>query len=135
MYFFRFKVATDKEKFSHRCFNGFSGDNCSQPVCTSLNNCSGQGVCIEAEFCKCYLGYNGADCSNYSCEAVNHCSGKWFIFGIAISLKHELIGYNCSFNPLSFPLRPSPFCIFTDLYLVVCYTAVFRVVTQGKRVA
>ena len=80
-----------KKKCSHRCFTGFSGANCSQPICTELNNCSGHGVCIEAEFCKCYLGYNGTDCSNYSCEAVNHCSGEWFIFRIAISLWHELI--------------------------------------------
>ena len=66
----------------HSCYAGFTGDNCSQPTCTSLNNCSGHGVCIEAELCKCEQGYNGTDCSNYSCEALNVCSGmlpKMFI--------------------------------------------------------
>ena len=59
----------------HSCYPGFTGDNCSQPTCTSLNNCSGHGVCIEAELCKCEQGYNGIDCSNYSCETLNFCSG------------------------------------------------------------
>ena len=66
----------------HSCYAGFTGDNCSQPTCTSLNNCSSHGVCIEAELCKCEQGYNGTDCSNYSCEALNFCSGmlpKMFI--------------------------------------------------------
>ena len=58
------------------CYGGFTGPNCSHPTCTSLNNCSGHGVCIEAELCKCDFGYNGTDCSDFSCDALNSCSGK-----------------------------------------------------------
>ena len=61
---------------SGSCYGGFTGPNCSHPTCTSLNNCSGHGVCIEAELCKCDFGYNGTDCSNFSCDALNSCSGK-----------------------------------------------------------
>ena len=45
----------------------------------SVNNCSSQGVCIEANFCKCDMGYTGADCANASCEALNYCSGESFL--------------------------------------------------------
>lgn len=60
---------------SCRCYSGFSGANCSIPSCHSINNCSGHGVCVEANLCKCDVGYTGADCSNTSCEGVNYCSG------------------------------------------------------------
>ena len=60
------------------CYTGFTGANCSQPTCTTVNNCSNHGECIEAELCKCDMGYNGTDCSNFSCEAVNSCSGNYF---------------------------------------------------------
>ena len=59
------------------CYTGFTGANCSQPTCTTMNNCSNHGACIEAELCKCDMGYNGTDCSNFSCEAVNSCSGNY----------------------------------------------------------
>ena len=59
-----------------RCYNGFSGANCSIASCLSVNNCSAHGVCIEADLCKCDVGYTGPDCANVSCEAVNYCSGK-----------------------------------------------------------
>ena len=59
-----------------RCYAGFSGANCSIASCLSVNNCSGQGVCIEADLCKCDVGYTGSDCANVSCEGVNYCSGR-----------------------------------------------------------
>lgn len=59
-----------------RCYAGFSGANCSIASCPAVNNCSGQGVCQEANFCKCDVGYTGADCSIVSCEGVNYCSGE-----------------------------------------------------------
>lgn len=62
--------------FRSRCYSGFSGANCSIPSCHSVNNCSGHGVCVEANLCKCDMGYTGADCSNTSCEGVNYCSGE-----------------------------------------------------------
>lgn len=58
-----------------RCFAGFSGLNCSTPICLSVNNCSGHGICVEADFCTCDEGYTGIDCANVSCEAINYCSG------------------------------------------------------------
>lgn len=72
--------------FFHSCYLGFTGTNCSQPTCTSVNNCSAHGVCVEAELCKCDLGYNGTDCSNYSCEAVNYCSGNYVVYLFVINL-------------------------------------------------
>ena len=66
--------------FYFRCYNGFSGIDCSIPSCSFVNNCSGHGSCVEANFCKCDLGYVGADCSNVSCEGVNYCSGNSQIF-------------------------------------------------------
>ena len=59
-----------------RCYDGFSGANCSIASCLSVNNCSSHGACIEADLCKCDVGYTGPDCGNVSCEAVNYCSGK-----------------------------------------------------------
>ena len=59
-----------------RCYAGFSGANCSIASCLSVNNCSGHGRCVEANFCKCETGYTGADCANASCEALNYCSGN-----------------------------------------------------------
>ena len=62
--------------FNSRCYAGFSGVNCSLPLCLSVNNCSGHGQCLEADLCTCDVGYTGADCSNVSCEGVNYCSGE-----------------------------------------------------------
>lgn len=76
------------------CYTGFTGTNCSQPTCTTMNNCSNHGACIEAEFCKCDMGYNGTDCSNFSCEAVNSCSGNipfLFFFPFLFNLKRGSI--------------------------------------------
>ena len=59
-----------------RCYAGFSGVNCSLALCLSVNNCSGNGQCLEADLCDCDVGYTGADCANASCESVNYCSGE-----------------------------------------------------------
>ena len=49
---------------------------CNISSCLSIDNCTGHGVCVEANFCKCDMGYSGVDCSNVSCEGVNYCSGE-----------------------------------------------------------
>ena len=49
---------------------------CNISSCRSIDNCTGHGVCVEANFCKCDMGYSGVDCSNVSCEGVNYCSGE-----------------------------------------------------------
>ena len=72
-------VSTEMLNVSCSCYLGFTGDDCSQPTCKTVNNCSAHGACVEAEFCKCDFGYIGTDCSNFSCEAVNFCSGKYII--------------------------------------------------------
>ena len=77
-------VSTEMLNVSCSCYLGFTGDNCSQPTCTTVNNCSAHGACVEAEFCKCDLGYIGTDCSNFSCEAVNYCSGKYIVLKFKI---------------------------------------------------
>jgi len=87
------------------CYTGFTGGNCSQPTCTTMNNCSNHGACIEAEFCKCDMGYNGTDCSNFSCEAVNSCSGNipflffFFFFSFQFKTRVKIVlldGHQCS---------------------------------------
>ena len=67
-------------RLNSRCYGGFSGVNCSLPLCLSVNNCSGHGQCLEADLCICDVGYTGADCSNVSCEGVNYCSGREGVF-------------------------------------------------------
>ncbi len=52
-----------------------------------MNNCSGHGQCLEAEFCKCDVGYTGLDCSNASCESVNYCSGRDAVATVYIYVK------------------------------------------------
>ncbi|XP_022808830.1 mucin-like protein [Stylophora pistillata] len=79
-------ISTGLLNVSCSCYLGFTGDNCSQPTCTTVNNCSSHGACVEAEFCKCDLGYIGTDCSNFSCEAVNYCSGNGKCVGYDLCL-------------------------------------------------
>ena len=87
-------VSTEMLNVSCSCYLGFTGDNCSQPTCTTVNNCSAHGACVEAEFCKCDFGYIGTDCSNFSCEAVNYCSGKCIGFVDNLFLSRNSCGHN-----------------------------------------
>ena len=81
-------VSTEMLNVLCSCYLGFTGDNCSQPTCTTVNNCSAHGACVEAEFCKCDFGYIGTDCSNFSCEAVNYCSGKCVVLKFLLWTHH-----------------------------------------------
>ena len=44
--------------------------------CDEVNYCSGNGTCVEPNYCECNLGYTGIDCSVFSCEALGFCSGN-----------------------------------------------------------
>ena len=107
-------VSTEMLNVSCSCYLGFTGENCSQPTCTTVNNCSAHGACVEAEFCKCDFGYIGTDCSNFSCEAVNYCSGKCIGFVNNLFLSRNSCGHNIlarrtlsllTKNDISFPFQ------------------------------
>ena len=87
--------------FHFRCYAGFSGVNCSLPLCLSVNNCSGHGQCLEADLCYCDVGYTGADCSNASCEGVNYCSGEETHF-VLMMMREERSSSNATLSCYSF---------------------------------
>ncbi|XP_035672220.1 protocadherin gamma-A5-like [Branchiostoma floridae] len=60
---------------SCRCFIGFTGANCSDVSCPDVNECSGNGQCVEPNLCSCDAGFTGASCANFSCKAMDFCSG------------------------------------------------------------
>ncbi len=47
----------------------------TQPICGSVNDCSGHGACIGPDLCLCDEGWSGSDCGTVSCAALQDCSG------------------------------------------------------------
>ena len=57
------------------CKLGWTGTSCSVPDCPSVNQCSGNGKCVDSNKCSCYAGYQGKDCSQITnCVALGNCS-------------------------------------------------------------
>ena len=56
------------------CYTGYNGQRCENFDCDQLNNCNGNGVCIEPNLCKCRSGFQNANCSQFSCENLKYCS-------------------------------------------------------------
>ncbi|XP_035672261.1 protein eyes shut-like [Branchiostoma floridae] len=63
---------------SCRCYSGFTGTNCSDVSCPDVNECSGNGQCVEPNLCSCDAGFTGPSCANFSCEARDFCSGHGY---------------------------------------------------------
>ncbi len=70
------------------CNLGFAGSNCSQYDCLEVNDCSGNGTCVEPNLCSCNLGFEGGMCLNFSCETRSRCSGQCENFCKVNVLKH-----------------------------------------------
>lgn len=54
------------------CLNGYTGDDCSDIIVKCPKQCSGNGVCHEADVdehrparCECKFGFTGPDCANF----------------------------------------------------------------------
>merc|ERR1712167_446499 len=54
------------------CLNGYTGNDCSDIIVKCPKQCSGHGVCHEADLsarkparCECALGWTGPDCANF----------------------------------------------------------------------
>eukprot|EP00118_Oscarella_pearsei_P018941 m.198025 g.198025 ORF g.198025 m.198025 type:complete len:2548 (+) comp39552_c0_seq11:586-8229(+) len=83
------------------CYDGFTGDDCGDAiVCSSVNNCSGNGVCRVAsgsESCICYSGYEGITCNVTSCTGRNHCSGNGVCVEVDLcECDYGYSGINCN---------------------------------------
>ena len=52
------------------CENGWLGMDCSKADCSSLNDCSSQGICIAPNTCDCYDGYEGDTCAETAAENI-----------------------------------------------------------------
>ena len=74
-----------KIKFSlSRCYTGFTGSNCSNYDCSGVDDCSGNGTCVEPNLCLCNEGYDGGRCLTFTCEALSRCSGKFHVFSLIL---------------------------------------------------
>lgn len=51
----------DFDSSSCLCKQGFYGVFCEKKKC--LNDCSGNGICLDNGECKCNVNYKGDDCS------------------------------------------------------------------------
>jgi hypothetical protein len=76
-----------KHKFTERGMTGWTGSDCSMPICTQgyyepicddehspggegCYRCPNDGLCIGPDVCKCSKGWTGFDCKTPVCEAV-----------------------------------------------------------------
>nr|XP_034323632.1 uncharacterized protein LOC105320732 isoform X2 [Crassostrea gigas] len=60
-------------KYSKRCCPGYTGSDCSQPIC----NCQHGGTCVAPNVCRCPPGYGGNSCQTPLCNPQcrhGHCS-------------------------------------------------------------
>ncbi|EFC49938.1 predicted protein, partial [Naegleria gruberi] len=66
----------DSASFCSKCKTGYTGSDCSIPVCfnvpsTSSSVCSGKGSCTAPDSCVCASGYSGKTCSSFSCWGID----------------------------------------------------------------
>ncbi|XP_028400062.1 uncharacterized protein LOC114523364 isoform X2 [Dendronephthya gigantea] len=78
------------------CFLGFVGSNCSQYDCSDVNDCSGNGTCVEPNLCSCNTGYEGKMCLDFSCQLRSRCSGNGICMGFEeCQCNDNWIGLSC----------------------------------------
>eukprot|EP01080_Neovahlkampfia_damariscottae_P003782 gene3782-6943_t len=54
--------------------SGYSGTYCNTTVCTDIDDCNNNGLCVGANDCSCFAGWQGQNCSVFNCNNVNNCS-------------------------------------------------------------
>lgn len=58
-------VSSDSPINVDRCRQGWTGLNCSFPICVVHQCIAGQGVCVGNETCECFKGFFGRSCSGH----------------------------------------------------------------------
>ena len=60
------------------CRNGWSGEICDVPTCSTLKFCSGHGKCSAFEKCTCDKDWLGLSCDIANCTLQSNCNGNGF---------------------------------------------------------
>lgn len=92
---------------------GWISDTCGIPDCTSVNQCSGNGICIGYSTCECASGFHEVDCSK-----VQGATGDRFI-------SNRFSGSYYRSDPASWSLT-NDVSIFTDLMVSNMHEAVYH---------
>ena len=61
-------VSSDSPITVEKCRKGWTGLNCSFPMCDIHKCITGQGVCVGYELCECFKGFFGRSCSGLCSE-------------------------------------------------------------------
>jgi hypothetical protein len=106
-------IAAEKDT-SFFVFNYFLNENekhvLIKPICYNkshldVNACSGNGMCLNDDYCECFDGYYGANCNiTFDCSHLNNCSGNGFCTEYGnCSCSIDATGLDCSI-PVRFVL-------------------------------
>ncbi|KAL3790397.1 hypothetical protein ACHAW5_008354 [Stephanodiscus triporus] len=60
------------------CRNGWSGESCDVPTCSTLKFCNGHGKCSAFDTCTCDIDWLGSSCDIANCTLQNNCNNNGF---------------------------------------------------------